>query len=126
MTELKDDQSKRDKINTAKKTYPRGVKLVVLKNRFGEAYKEMNFKYYPPYEFFDESKEKTSSSSEQIEPKNKQSSNSHDSKKRRLKKLCIVEEFIIPDEISKSIFDKLLADIFNAFKQNVILHFPRN
>jgi len=33
-------------------------------------------------------------------------------------KLCIVEEFIIPDELSKSIFDKLLADIFNAFKQN--------
>jgi hypothetical protein len=70
MTELKDDQSKRDKINTAKKTYPRGVKLVVLKNRFGEAYKEMNFKYYPQYEFFEESKEETSSSSEQIEPKN--------------------------------------------------------
>jgi hypothetical protein len=35
------------------------VELVILKNRFGTAYGKIDFKYYPQYEFFEESKEET-------------------------------------------------------------------
>jgi hypothetical protein len=33
-------------------------------------------------------------------------------------KLCIKEEIVIPNDIPKIKFDKLLANIFNIFKQN--------
>jgi replicative DNA helicase len=63
--QLKMDRSKKlsedeklKQINKSKNKNPREVELVILKNRFGKAYKQISFKYYPQHDFFEEN-EKT-------------------------------------------------------------------
>jgi replicative DNA helicase len=73
-SQTKNDE-KRQKINEAKIKYPREIELVILKNRFGEAYKKMYFNYYPKYEFFEETEKETQSSLEQVKTKNNEKIN---------------------------------------------------
>lgn len=44
--------AKRDRINAAKEEYPRKIKLVCLKNRYGKSYFENYFQYYPDCDLF--------------------------------------------------------------------------
>lgn len=48
--------SKREKMQAAKKESPRKIELVCLKNRFGICNFSCNFSYYPEYDYFEECK----------------------------------------------------------------------
>lgn len=52
--------SKREKMQAAKKESPRKIELVCLKNRFGICNFSCNFLYYPEYDFFVEDKPRES------------------------------------------------------------------